>query len=69
MLILSSRKTMGELCAMVTMLYTPSSVVLVWLHIIRFSFSTKEENLVLVLVSKLKVKKVTKSVLVLINHN
>ena len=37
-----------------------SSVVLVWLHIIRFSFSKKaneEQSLILVLVSQLKRKK------------
>ena len=43
-------------------------VVLVWLHMIRFSFSkkaSKEENLVLVLVNL----KVTKTLLVLVNHS
>ena len=48
------------------------SVVLVWLYIIRFSCSKKaneEQSLVLVLVSQLKRKKVTKTLLVLVNHN
>ena len=46
-----------------------TSVVLVWFHIIRFSFSQKaneEQSLVLALVSQLK--KVTKTRLVLVNH-
>ena len=45
-------------------------MLLVWLYINRFSFSGEEQHLVLILVSQLKRKRVTKMLLILhVVHN